>query len=268
MTNLFSGYEGTAQEDAIEAEAFIAWHSVCSGEVKDEHNFQCLPLNRGCALSLPRAPGPVLNRVFGLSTVSELDEAYGWMTAKAGARFLQLNIESASDEVKRWIAAKGLHEKGPAWAKLVRSSEADVDYPPSDVTCRKVLSSESELFGSIICSGFGLPENLIPVWASIVEKVEWSCFFAVDGDTPIGTGAMYTSGNRSWLGGGTVLPAFRNRGAQKALIRARIDEGMARGTSTFVVEAKLSWLSTANISYDNLKKLGFEHVYSRSNFVI
>lgn len=268
MNSLFPATGSPAQEDAIEAQALVDWHRVCSSKVREDQGFQCLPLGRGCAVSLPSAPGPIFNRVFGVSTSDELEEAYTWMRAKAGTKFLQLNIESASDEVRRWIDARGLREQGPAWAKLVLNSEFDTASPPNEVTCRKVRSTESELFGSIICSGFGLPETLIPVWASIVGKDGWSCFFALDGDTPIGTGAMYSSGNRSWLGGGTVLPAFRNRGAQKALISARIDEGTARGTSIFVVEAKLSSPDTANVSYDNLKKLGFQHVYSRSNFVL
>lgn len=267
MNSLFSGHGWAAQEDAIEAEAFIDWHRLCSREVSDDHGFQCRPLHRGCAISLPSAPGPIFNRVFGVSTADELEDAYKWMSTKAGPKFLQLDIQAASDDVQRWIDAKGLRAQGSAWAKLVRTSEFDINYPPGDVTCRKVRPSESQLFGSIICNGFGLPETLIPVWTSIVGKDGWSCFFALDGDTPIGTGAMYSSGNRSWLGGGTVLPAFRNRGAQKALISSRIDEGTARGTSTFVVEAKLSSPNTANVSYDNLKKLGFAHVYSRTSFV-
>lgn len=268
MNSLHPGHGWPAQDDAIEAQAFVDWHRLCSRQVRDDHGFQCRPLHHGCAISLPSAAGPIFNRIFGVSTSDELEDAYKWMSTKAGTKFLQLDVQSSSDDVKRWIGAKGLREQGPAWAKLVRSSASDSVYPPSEVTCRQVRSSESALFASIICSGFGLPETLIPVWASIVGKHAWSCFFALDGDTPIGTGAMYSSGNRSWLGGGTVLPAFRNRGAQKALISARLCEGTARGTSAFVVEAKFSSADAANVSYDNLKKLGFEHVYSRSNFAL
>ncbi len=267
MNSLFPVYGASAHEDAIEAKAFVDWHRVCSSKVQDDHGFQCLPLERGCAISLPDAPGPTLNRIFGVSTVEELEEAFTWMSTKAGTKFLQLNIESASDEVRHWIDARGLREQGPACAELLRSNEFDLASPPHEVTCRKVRSTERELFGAIICSGFGLSEALIPVWASIVGKDDWSCFFALDGDRPIGTGVMYSSGNTGWLGGGTVLPSFRNRGAHKALISARLDEGKARGASAFVVEAKISPPSTASVSYENLKKLGFQHVYSRSNFV-
>jgi GNAT superfamily N-acetyltransferase len=67
---------------------------------------------------------------------------------------------------------------------------------------------------------------------------------------------MYSNGNLSWLGAGTVLPEFRSRGANKALVEARIREGQTRGISTFAAEAAFSASVPVNTSYGNLK--GFE----------
>lgn len=91
-------------------------------------------------------------------------------------------------------------------------------------------------------------------------------FFALDDETPIGTGAMYVSGSYAWLGGGTTVPEFRNRGVQKALIQARTDYGIAQGVLTFVVETEVPSAGKLNISYDNLRKMGFQHAYNRKNF--
>ena len=79
---------------------------------------------------------------------------------------------------------------------------------------------------------------------------------------------MFASGSFAWLGGGTTVPSFRNRGAQKALIQARLEEGAARGVSTFVVETEVPSAKKASISNDNLAKMGFVHIYNRRNFIL
>lgn len=118
----------------------------------------------------------------------------------------------------------------------------------------------------MMCNGFNFPPSLSTLWSAIVAKDGWSCFFAMDGEAPIGTGAIYMSGSYAWLGGGTTVPEFRNRGVQKALIEARIDEGVANGVSTFVVETEAPMTGKPNVSYENLRKIGFQHAYDRKNF--
>jgi len=75
--------------DCIEAKAVVDWHRQCPTKAASEHDFQCLAIGHGCAVSLPRFGGPVFNRMFGLSTSDELEQAYSWMQQKAGARYLQ-----------------------------------------------------------------------------------------------------------------------------------------------------------------------------------
>ncbi|MDH4441487.1 MAG: GNAT family N-acetyltransferase [Rhizobium sp.] len=252
--------------DAIEAHAFKDWHRACAREIRLEHSFQCLTINHGCAISLPTASGAVFNRIFGLSRLEELDEAYQWMRAKPGPKFLQLNPQVDTGVISPWLEARGFIEHGLPWAKLVCGPPEDNPLPAHGVRSRKVRSPEAAEFGAILCHSFGLPEALIPVWASIVGKQGWSCSFALVDGKPIGAGAMYAIGDRGWLGAGAVLPAFRNRGAHKALIEARLVAGRAAGVRQFVVEACFQLSGTTNTSYDNLRKTGFMHAYTRRNF--
>jgi hypothetical protein len=256
------------KEDAIEAKAFIDLHQAARGRLADDERFGCIAINGGCAISLPSAPAIGLNRILGLTTSEDLDEAYSWMSGRAGKRFLQVNTDAASDEVKHWIRSKGFVPHGPGWAKLSRSANAVSLPSPGLVETRKVRSDEAEVFGAMMCAGFGFPERLTALWAAIVGRDGWSCFYALDGDTPVGTGAMFSSGSFAWLGGGTTVPSFRNRGAQKALIQARLEDGAARSVSTFVVETEVPSADKASISNANLVKMGFVHVYNRSNFTL
>lgn len=268
MDSCSSDYPCPTKEDAIEVKAFIDLHKAAQGRLADKERFEYLSMKGGCAISLPSAPAIGLNRILGLTDNEDLDEAYNWMRDRQGSRFLQINTDAASDEVRHWIQSKGLAPHGPGWAKMRRTPSAAPFPSPGAVRTRKVRPHEAKDFGAMMCAGFGFPESLTGLWAAIVGRDGWSCFYALDGDTPAGTGAMFASGSIAWLGGGTTLPSFRNRGAQKALIQARLQEGADRGVSTFVVETEMPSADRANISNTNLAKMGFVHVYNRSNFIL
>ena len=254
------------REDAIEAKAFMDLHRLAPADLRDREQFECLPISGGCAISLPSAPVIGLNRVLGLGSIQDVDTAYNWMRQKAGNRFLQLHIDAASDEVRRWVQTRGLSEHGNGWSKLTLKAPVTSLEPRGGVLTRKVRTEEAQLFGSLMCQGFNLPPVLMSLWAAIVGKDGWSCFFALDGETPVGSGAVYVAGKYAWLGGGTTLPEFRNRGVQKSLINSRINHGLACGVSTFVVETEAPSMDKPNISYDNLRKMRFEQAYDRKNF--
>lgn len=124
------------------------------------------------------------------------------MRRKAGNRFLQLNVDAASDEVRNWTQTKNLYGHGPGLAKLTRSAPLSSLELPGRVRTRRVKVDEATLFGSMMCKGFSFPLTLASLWSAIVDKEGWSYFFALDGETPIGTGDIYVSGTYAWSGGG------------------------------------------------------------------
>lgn len=258
----------TAEEDIIEAKAFIDLFKVAPQTLVDQAHFDCVPLGEGCAISLPSAPAMGLNRILGLRSIDELNTAYDWMSKKHGRRYLQLNAEAASAKTREWIEIRGLSAHGSGWAKLRREAPLAPMSCNGDVLPRKVRSDEAESFGAMMCAGFGFPESLTPLWSAIVGKNGWTCFFGELNGEPIATAAMYASDGWAWLGGGTTAPQFRNRGAQKALITARLNEGAAQEVKTFVVETAQPSAGGTNISHANLLATGFKQVYTRMNYLL
>ncbi|KQQ35464.1 hypothetical protein ASG19_17355 [Rhizobium sp. Leaf306] len=131
---------------------------------------------------------------------------------KVRNRYLQLNLDTASDEVRDQVRSKHLLEDGLGWTKLTRSANAGTIPGASRVQTRMVQFEQAPLFGSIMCEGFGFPPTLAELWSAIVGKDGWSCFFALDDRTPVGTGAMYASGTHA----NTIVPLACPRSLEPA----------------------------------------------------
>jgi GNAT superfamily N-acetyltransferase len=254
-----------AREEMIEARAFIDLARVTPQLFKDSVAFDCIPLADGCAISLPSAPAIGLNRIFALMDTGELDVAVDWMKTKSGNRHIQIPEAAASGELRQWIADQGLVEHG-AWVKLTQPALSAPLSIEGAVQARRAGIVDASLFGRLMCAGFGFPPELEPLWSSLVGKNGWACFIAELEGTPIGTGAIFVEDGCAWLGGGAVLEQYRNRGGQKALINARLNEGLAQGVSLFAVETGQPQEGQPNISFANLIKAGFELSYIRRNY--
>jgi len=76
---------------------------------------------------------------------------------------------------------------------------------------------------------------------------------AFDGEKPVAAALNFTFGQIAWLGFGATLPEYRNRGAQTALIAARVGRAFERGTPWCLSET----LSILGTSLNNLKRGGF-----------
>ena len=75
----------------------------------------------------------------------------------------------------------------------------------------------------------------------------------LDGE-PVGVGRSVRSPRGAFLIGGAVLPHARGRGVYRALVRARWDDAVERGTPALVTEA------IPDTSYPVLKRIGFVEV--------
>ncbi|MBY5533665.1 GNAT family N-acetyltransferase [Rhizobium leguminosarum] len=258
----------SAPEEVIEARAFLDLFMNAPSKLVNDTGFACALISDGCAISLPAAPAIGLNRIVGLSTLSDIQIAFNWLRRKTGRRFLQINEARVSDDIRTWIQNTGLVKEGVGWAKLVRHASVPVSKYTGPLVVRKATIDDASVFGEIMCVGFNFPRGLSSLWSSIVGKHSWTCLVAELEGRVVGTGAMYVLNGHAWLGGGTTLPEFRNLGVQKALIQGRLKEGISRGVCMFAVETAKPELEDPNISFNNLIKAGFKHTYTRTNFMV
>ena len=233
-------------EHAAYTDAFRASSGFC--EVAE--------IGGGTCLAVRRLPGRLFNRVFGLDSAGALDEIaafYGdtewWVSDSAG-----LGPEL---EQRGFVRDYG-------WMKFSRGvgpREAQ-----SDLRVVRVDQDRADDFATVVVGGYGMPEGTAPFAANVVGRPGWSCYVAYDGEAPAGAGALFVEQAVGWLGFGATLPDYRGRGAQSAILAARIEDARKQGCRTVTTETGELEEGRPASSYRNIVRAGFREVGVRANY--
>lgn len=130
-------------------------------------------------------------------------------------------------------------------------------------------------YSAVAMSGF-VPEGTTPpeedfeVSARVLRHSRTIAFLATIDGEPAGAGAGEVSEAMEALGGkrvvamfgASVLPAFRNRGVQQALMAARLNHGIEHGATMASIGAKPG-IATER----NARRMGFELAYTKVHVV-
>ncbi len=209
--------------------------------------------------SVPEAATVQRVRLTPETVATALDEVRALLRARGrGGAEWELGESSTPPDLVERLLALGLRriEADPVTVGMTLRGHPAWE-PPAGVSARRVASVEELVTArSIQRDAFGDPRPVDAEQAELdVERegVDGSTFLAWVDDEPAAAGyASYTD----WgviLFGGATLPAARGRGAYRALVAARADEALARGTPTLVTHA-------GRMSRPILERLGFETV--------
>ena len=162
------------------------------------------------------------------------------------------------------LTARGLVEPrdGVGTLRAVALTEQPADAPPG-VDVRKIASFEDFIAArEVQWEAFEVPDDRRAAGrARARENFEESMRFGVPvgylatlDDRPAATAMAIPSERGVFLIAGSTAPWARGRGLYRALVRARWDDAVARGTPALIVHAKPA------TSYPILTRLGFEDV--------
>ena len=106
----------------------------------------------------------------------------------------------------------------------------------SDLAVVRIGPERADDFATVVTGGFGMPDWTRALAANIVGRPNWSCYVAYAGEAPAGAGALYVHEGVGWLGLAATLPELRGRGAQSALLAARIEDARRQGCPAVTTE--------------------------------
>jgi len=212
-----------------------------------------------------------LNRVIGLGSLAPADtDTIGRIVkqyADAGVprMFIQVNPITTSAEFRELLQAHGLRHYNN-WVKLHRDTSP---LPPveTDLEVREVGAEHAADFGRIVAESFGWQAEVAGWAGAIVGRDGWHCYMAFDGDTPVATGAFFVSGKSAWIDFAATLADYRGRGAQAALLEARLRDAAALGCERLVVETAEQTSEKSAPSFRNMIRYGFKEAFVRPNYI-
>ena len=256
--------------ELVEADGYGEIFRAAPDSVRRAHGVEVCEVAGATCIRLGAAAGNLmLNRVNGLGlrgpvADAELDEIDAFYRA-GGARYAIGLSPLAPPDLAPRLAKRGF-ERGYAWMKFRRGLEP----PPEVETTLRVEEAgpdRGRLFGSIVARGFGLPDMAGEWLAALAERPGFRLFLAYDGAEPAGAGALFAHDGIGWLGVAATLPEHRRKGAQGAVLAARIRLAGELGLRALATETGERTDDRPSNSYRNILRAGFEEAYLRPNYV-
>jgi hypothetical protein len=259
--------EEIAAMERIERETSLALYINAPAIVAQELGLACRRIADGALILSRKLDHIMLCRLQGFgveapASATVLDEAIT-VFRNAGIRNWIVQLAPGADALSHLLAARGFERHPRTWAKFVFAGE--LPEARTDLEIREIDRRHAEAFGEIARTAFELPTPAGPWIAGIVGRPRFRTFMAFDNDKPVACGTVYIDGNTSWLGFGATLASHRKRGAQSAILAARIRASRDAGATLISTETGIPHYDEAGPSFKNIQRAGFRVAYERPN---
>lgn len=202
------------------------------------------------------------NRVVGFDAegLGSLDDILDFYREHDTPPRFDIVPHQCSKELEAALTERGFQRRTrPIFSNLLmyRSTTMDIPPLPDGVVVREVAPHEAELLGRIHASGLGYGEPVrshlgLQLESRLSDPDAYGFLALIDGQ-PAGTGLLSTLDGIGYFGHASTLPSFRGRGAQIALLNARIAKAAQLGCdhlATFPVPG--------SVSERNVRRCGFD----------
>jgi hypothetical protein len=215
-------------------------------------------------------PASPLTQTFGLGLFEpflerELDEVEDFFTRRGAATFHEVS-SFVAPETLNLLSLRG-YAPIEASTVLIRSTAKASAADSGAITVRSIRAEEAPTWCRIAARGWGsesaeLGSFLESLGAVMVQASGVACFLAELDREPIAAAAMHVSNGTALLAGAATIPSARRRGAQLALLDARLAFASARG-----IELAMVVTQPGSASQRNAERQGFRPVYTRAKWL-
>jgi hypothetical protein len=243
--------------ERIELSAVLDFFAAAPLHVADAFDLAVLHLGGSAAFSIGAHPTMLLfNRVLGLDDDARLPDLEAWFGSRGCAFAISVRLGA---DIEGALVERGYRRRGN-FMKFRRG----VDEPPQSATSLRIMGidpTHADEYGAVVATVFGMSSPMDQWFAALSTRPGWVCFGAFDSDRLVGTGASYVAGSLGWLGAAGTLPEARGRGAQSAILAARIRAAAEAGSQVLATETVDRVDGEAGASFRNVVGAGFEEAY-------
>jgi hypothetical protein len=258
--------------ETLERAALAELHAVATPEIVESLGLATHSDGAGLvsvAAALP-ASAIVINRAIGVGvdapatpdSLRAIIETY--KAADVGRYFVQRHPKAEPAAMPDVLVELGL-EKARGWQKFSRGP-GDVPEAETDLRVERVGPEHGADFARIVCAGFDLGDAAEPWLARLPQCPNWSVFMCFEGEPPAGVGGLFINDGLAWTDFGATDPAFRRRGAQAAVLAARVRFAFAQGAREVMTCTGEDVPGDPQHSYNNILRIGFKETYVRENY--
>lgn len=210
--------------------------------------------------------GSPLTQTFGLGlfstpTDAQMDALQAFFGARGADVFHEVS-PMADPVILSLLAARGY--QAVEWSTvLVQAVRAPVvETPTTAITVRVTSADEADHWASIAAGGWGEHAEVaefVRALGRVNARAQGTiCFVAEEDGNAIATGGLHIHEGVALFAGASTLPHARNRGAQRALLDARLAYAHAAGCDLAMMGA-----APGSSSQKNAQRAGFAVAYSR-----
>lgn len=182
---------------------------------------------------------------------------------------IQVQPRVLPDDWQAIVEAHGL-ARGTMFVKCF--GPAEPRGAKTDLRIERLAPERAAAFTDVMAVGFGFeatPEAHAFFDGPHYFEGDWASYGAFDGDRLLAVARMLAVPETDSVAifGAATLPEGRNRGAQAALLDARLREARERGLRFASAETWLENAENRNPSQHNLRRAGLTEVHTRPNWV-
>ena len=243
--------------ERIELSAVLDLFAAAQPDVANAFDLAVLDLGDAAAFSIGAQPkGLLFNRVLGLQVDTALPDIERWFASRRCT--FAVSVRSGA-ELEDVLDERG-YRRGSALMKFRRGVQT-FSVPETSLRVERIDEERARDYGAVAAAVFGWESPLDRWLAALCTRARWACFGAFDGNRLVGTGAAHFAGALGWLGAAGTLEDARGRGAQSALLAARIRAAGDAGARVLATETVDRVDGVAGPSFRNVVRAGFEEAY-------
>jgi GNAT superfamily N-acetyltransferase len=259
-----------AAAEGAEAEFMYRFVAMAPPAVSERLGIAVDRIGGGVALSVRNDVTGYFSKALGFGfaepvTAGLVERVLAFYTQHGSAGMtLQIAPEVLPSNWKDICARYDLRAAGPWW-KLACAMQ-DATPQPGDLRAGPVKPNQIDEWIRVLLEGFGMPESLADMMTGGIDG-GLVPFAAWDGDEMVAAADLYVHHDVGSLNATATLPTHRNKGAQTALISARVKAAAEAGCRWLVAETGVAEDGATNPSLSNLKRAGLQPRYVRQNWV-